>query len=159
MAMAMTIGDESCRGQPIYVRVACSAKYKPQNCWYVIKEKPDEALFITSDEEGNNDDKKGSHIYLIGGDTHTTMKNEDEENIGYKHFELGQTPQWVLGGGKLLHAQFGAATVGHDGFIYSVGCNQYRLSPNTGILKQLPVPAFLIPKSNHAPYQLFRLDF
>ncbi|KAL6221611.1 hypothetical protein ACLB2K_005007 [Fragaria x ananassa] len=80
------------------------------------------------------------------------MKNEDKENIEYKHFELGQNPQWVLGGGKLLHAQFGAA-VGHDGFIYSVGCNQYRLSPDTGILKQLPVPASLIRESNYAPYQ------
>ncbi|KAL6221333.1 hypothetical protein ACLB2K_000186 [Fragaria x ananassa] len=103
----MAIGEESCRDRPIYVRVACCGKYKPRNCWYVIEEKPwnDEALFITSDEEGNNDDKEGllcysesdyirrisvpdsdvrctslavlgSHIYLIGGDIHTAMKEE-----------------------------------------------------------------------------------
>nr|XP_011468767.1 PREDICTED: uncharacterized protein LOC105349332 [Fragaria vesca subsp. vesca] len=188
MALAETIGDEICRDRPIYVRVACSGKYKPDNLWYVIEEKPwnDEALFIASDEEGNNDGTEGllcwsdsdyirrisvpdsdlqdtslavlgSRIYLIGGDIDTAMKNEDKENIGYKHFELGQNPEWVLGGGKLLSAQFGAAAVGRDGFIYSVGYNQYRLSPDTGILKQLPqfpVPAFLIRRErNYAPYQ------
>ncbi|KAL6125422.1 hypothetical protein ACLB2K_073481 [Fragaria x ananassa] len=184
MAMAETIGDEICSDRPIYVRVACSGKYKPDNSWYVIEEKPwnDEALFITSDEEGNNDDTEGllcysdsdyirrisvpdsdvqdtslavlgSRIYLIGGDIDTAMKNEDKENIGYKHFELGQNPEWVLGGGKLLNAQFGAAAVGRDGFIYSVGCNQYRLCPDTGILKQLPVTASLIRQINRKPYQ------
>ncbi|KAL6125426.1 hypothetical protein ACLB2K_073485 [Fragaria x ananassa] len=163
--MAETIGDEICSERPIYVRAACSGKYKPENLWYVIEEKPrnrcddTEGLLCYSDSDyirrisvpdSDVQDTSlavlGSRIYLIGGDIDTAMKNEDKENIGYKHFELGQNPEWVLGGGKLLSAQFGAAAVGRDGFIYSVGCNQYQLSPDTGILKQLPqfpVPASL----------------
>ncbi|KAL6130189.1 hypothetical protein ACLB2K_068570 [Fragaria x ananassa] len=179
----------SAADRPIYVRVACSGKNKPDNCWYVIEDipgndgsfdpsRPDDTKLLSwsdtdcirrisvpdSDVRDTSLAVLGSHIYLIGGDIDTAMKNEDKENIGYKHFELGQNPEWVLGGGKLISAQFGAAAVGRDGFIYSVGYNQYRLSPDTGILKQFPqfpVPACLIRREacqirrerNYSPYE------
>ncbi|KAL6226261.1 hypothetical protein ACLB2K_000224 [Fragaria x ananassa] len=88
-----------------------------------------------------------SHIYLIGGDI-DTEKNEDEKNIGYRHLKLGKSSQWQFGGGNLSYEQYGVAAVGHDGSIYSVGCNQYRLSPDTGILEKLPLPPPLNRGSN-----------
>ncbi|KAM5548028.1 hypothetical protein ABKV19_002136 [Rosa sericea] len=80
-----------------------------------------------------------SRIYLIGGDIDIEMI-KDEEIIGYRHLDLEGKRQWLLDGGKLIDEQYGAAAVGHDGFIYSVGCQQYRLSPEGGILEKLPTP-------------------
>lgn len=79
-----------------------------------------------------------SRIYLIGGDI-DTEKIEGEEYAGFRHLELGQN-EWVLDGGKYIEEQYGLAAVGHDGLIYSVGCHQYQLSPEKGILKKLPTP-------------------
>ncbi|KAK9947489.1 hypothetical protein M0R45_003112 [Rubus argutus] len=85
-----------------------------------------------------------SRVYLIGGDIEIQIqKNEDgttdkEKKIGYRHLDLG-VGQWGLEGGKSIEDQFGAAAVGHDGLIYSVGCQQYRLSPD-GIVEKLTPP-------------------
>ncbi|KAK9947490.1 hypothetical protein M0R45_003113 [Rubus argutus] len=75
-----------------------------------------------------------SRVYLIGGDVEIQKNKDgttDETKIGFRHLDLGVGGQWRLNGGKGINDQFGAAAVGHDGLIYSVGIEQYRLFPES----------------------------
>ncbi|PRQ23203.1 putative galactose oxidase/kelch, beta-propeller, galactose oxidase, beta-propeller [Rosa chinensis] len=72
-----------------------------------------------------------SRLFLIGGDVDTRKYgNVQDETVGmgFRHLNLANKSDWVVEGGYQEH-QFGGAAVAPDGSIYSVGYNQYVMSP------------------------------
>ncbi|KAL6192395.1 hypothetical protein ACLB2K_033485 [Fragaria x ananassa] len=150
MAVGAIANRDSGEDKAIIVRVFGSDKIY----WYVIEEKSaiddDENTmmigcesdtdrvrrldFLCSDFDEEalsiNLAVKNSTLYLIDG---RVTGGSNGEHIAYRHLDLdsGEEGEWRPAGGNLVNYQYGGASVGPDGYIYTVGNNIYRFSTST----------------------------
>nr|XP_011463498.1 PREDICTED: uncharacterized protein LOC105351262 [Fragaria vesca subsp. vesca] len=161
MAVGAIANRDSGEDKAIIVRVFGSDKIY----WYVIEEKSaiddDENTmmigcesdtdrvrrldFLCSDFDEEalsiNLAVKNSTLYLIGG---RVTGGSNGEHIAYRHLDLdsGEEGEWRPAGGNLVNYQYGGASVGPDGYIYTVGDFEiYRFSTCGKFHEELIPPA------------------